>query len=137
PAVGYVAWATTPLFDRWQRLGVVHNGITPVGEVAWDQFILIVSAERDTMIAERTGPLLLRGGSPSTRMQPPDFLEFATGVIGLSAADIDRVEAGHAQHDPGDGWGSVPMPAGFAMLPAEMLLRPTVTPRRITVTELP
>src|SRR5690606_10827665 len=60
-----------------------------------------------------------------------------TGVIGLSADDIDRVEAGHAQHDPGDGWGSVPMPAGFAMLPAEMLLRPTVTPRRITVTELP
>ena len=132
-AIAFVAWATTPLFDRWQRLGVVQNGVTPLEVVAWDQFIVIISAEADTNAAERSGAMVLRGGSPSTRMQPPDFLEFATGVIGLSADEIDMLDQGHAAHHiPDDGWGMVPMPAGFAMPPAEMLLRPTVAPQRIS-----
>lgn len=137
PARSYIAWATTPLFDRWQRLGVVGNGVTPLDVVAWDQFVVVISAEQDSTATERSGPVMLRGGSPSTRMQPPDFLEFATGMIGLSAEEIDLIEQGHAHHAHDDGWGMVPMPEGFAMPPAEMMLRPTVTPRRIKATDIP
>src|SRR5690606_36084763 len=98
--------------------------------VALDQFIIVVSAERDSMVAEREGPLVMRGGSPSTRMQPPDFVEFASGLVGVSAEELDRVDQGHVHHDNGDGWTGVPMPVGFAMLPAEMLLRPGIAPLR-------
>jgi suppressor of ftsI len=137
PARSYIAWATTPLIDRWQRLGVVGNGVTPLDVVAWDQFVIVISAEQDSTVTERSGPVMLRGGSPSTRMQPPDFLEFATGMIGLTAEEIDLIEQGHAHHAHDDGWGMVPMPDGFAMPPAEMMLRPTVTPRRVKATDVP
>ena len=129
-ATVFVAWATTPTFQSWQRIAVVQNGVATAIPIALDQFILVVSAEPDSLGLERRGPLVMRGGSPSTRMQPPDFQEFASGLVGVSAQDLDRVEQGHVHHDTGDGWTGVPMPAGFAMLPAEMLLRPTVTPRR-------
>jgi suppressor of ftsI len=129
-ATVFVAWVTTPMFDRWQRLGPVRNGLTITSAIALDQFIIVVSAERDSLTPERQGPLVMRGGSPSTRMQPPDFVEFATGLVGVSVEDLDRIDQGHTNHDPGDGWMGVPMPAGFAMLPAEMLLRPAVAPRR-------
>lgn len=127
----YVAWAATPLFDRWVRLGTVHNGVTELTPVAFDQFSILVSVEVDSLAQERTGRIVMRGGSPSTRMLPPDFMEFLTGIIGVSREELEMVQSGHAHHDPGDGWGSVPMPPGFAMLPAEMLLRPTVTPWRL------
>jgi FtsP/CotA-like multicopper oxidase with cupredoxin domain len=129
-ATTYVAWATTPLFASWQRLGVVSNGTTPVAEVALDQFVIVVSAESDPEATARLGALVLRGGSPSTRIQPPDFLDFAAGIVGLDAGQLEAVASGHAGHDASDGWGMVPMPPGFAMLPGEMLLRPTVRPRR-------
>ena len=129
-ATVFMAWVTTPMFDTWRRLGVVRNGMNTTTTVALDQFIIVVSAERNPATTERQGPLVMRGGSPSTRMQPPDFQEFASGLFGVSAEDLDRVEQGHSQHDSGDGWTGVPMPPGFAMLPAEMLLRPAVAPRR-------
>ncbi|HRP07135.1 MAG TPA: hypothetical protein PLL69_01480, partial [Gemmatimonadales bacterium] len=115
-ATAYVAWAETPLFDRWVRLGTVRNGITALAPVAFDQFSILISAEADSLVTERTGRLVLRGGSPSTRMLPPDFMEFLTGIIGVSREELDMVQSGHAHHEPGDGWGSVPMPPGFAML---------------------
>lgn len=129
-ATVYVAWATTPLFAEWVRLGPVTNGMTAVGEVAFDQFVIVISAEPDAGVAERSGPLVLRGGSPSTRIQPPDFLDFVAGLVGVERDRWTMAVGGHAGHAVDDGWGTVPMPAGFAMLPAEMLLRPGVAPRR-------
>lgn len=145
-ATAFVAWATTPRFGTWLRLGTVRNGITILPEVALNQFIIVVTAERDSLTDERTGALVLRGGSPSTRMQPPDFQEFAAGLLGMSAGALAaQAEQGaqgakgakgdHAGHASASGvnategdvrWTSVPMPAGFAMLPAEMALRPAV-----------
>lgn len=128
-ATAYVAWVTTPLFAEWHRLGVVANGETAVGEVRFDQFVIVVSAEADPAATERRGALVLRGGSPSTRIQPPDFLDFTAGLVGVDADELAAVAGGHAQHGFDDGWGMVPMPVGFAMLPGEMLLRPGVRPR--------
>ncbi|MGH7658689.1 MAG: multicopper oxidase family protein, partial [Gemmatimonadales bacterium] len=64
-------------------------------------------------------------------MKPPDFLEFATGIVGLSAEELEGLD--HASHGGPDslGWTTVPRVPGFAMLPAEMLLRPE------TAAELP
>ncbi len=149
----YIAWVATPRFGEWTRLGVVHNGTTSLPEIALNQFIVLVTAESDSLVAERTGPLVLRGESPSTRMQPPDFQEFAVGVLGMSADALRAHEthgaqdttgripasaADHAEHrvpaapaaaasaSAATKWTTVPMPAGFAMLPAEMALRPGV-----------
>jgi FtsP/CotA-like multicopper oxidase with cupredoxin domain len=93
--------------------------------------VVVITAERDLAVREPSGPVVLRGGSPSTRMQPPDFQELSVGVVGLTAAEA----AGHSEHaahaapalpDEPLRWTTVPMPEGFAMLPAEMLLRPAV-----------
>lgn len=130
----FVAWLTTPLFGEWTRLGVVRNGTTLLPEVSLDKFMIVVSAERTAGGTARTGPLVVRGGSPSTRLQPPDFQELASGVMGLTTADLASLSpADHVHEDHPDGWPTVPMPAGFGMLPAEMLLRPNVAPRRVPV----
>jgi len=130
-ARGYVAWVTTPRYAEWISLGAVANGVTALQEVALNQFVVVITAERDLATREPSGPVVLRGGSPSTRMQPPDFQELSVGVVGLTAAEA----AGHGEHAahaapalPGEPirWTTVPMPEGFAMLPAEMLLRPAV-----------
>jgi FtsP/CotA-like multicopper oxidase with cupredoxin domain len=130
-ARGYIAWVTTPRYAEWTSLGAVANGVTGLPEVALNQFVVVITAERDLAVREPSGPVVLRGGSPSTRMQPPDFQELSVGVVGLTAAEA----AGHSEHaahaapalpDEPLRWTTVPMPEGFAMLPAEMLLRPAV-----------
>jgi FtsP/CotA-like multicopper oxidase with cupredoxin domain len=125
-ARSYVAWATTPLFSEWVRLGSVDNGVTEVGEVAFEQFVLVVSAESSDTVTERRGRLVLRGGSPSTRIQPPDLQQFAAGILDLSEAELRAATVpGHRHMAPDtNGWTTVPMPAGLTMLPGLMLLRP-------------
>jgi len=146
-ASAYVAWATTPRYGEWVRLGAVTNGTTTLAEIAFNQFIIVVTAEHDAATTERSGPVILRGGSPSTRMQPPDFMEFATGVIGMTADEL-AAQGDHSAHqmhqatsatDTVVRWTTVPMPEGFAMLPAEMALRPDVgahLPRAVATTPM-
>jgi FtsP/CotA-like multicopper oxidase with cupredoxin domain len=130
-ASAYVAWLTTPSYAEWISLGAVTNGVTLLPEIARNQFVVVITAERDARVRERSGPLVLRGGSPSTRMTPPDFQELAVGVVSLTADQVGAKD-GHVMHampgSPGDParWTTVPMPEGFAMLPAELLLRPDV-----------
>ena len=129
-ATVYVAWATTPRFAEFVNLGTVGNGTTTLAPIDFDQFVIVISAERSAAATDRTGRLVLRGGSPSTRLQPPDFQQFA-----LAIANVDSVSSAH-QHDasaasPGSSdarWTSVPMPAGIGMLSSEMALRPPATP---------
>lgn len=136
-ATAWVAWVTTPRYGTWVRLGAVGNGTTTLPEIAFNQFIVVITAEAHADAADRSGPVVLRGGSPSTRMSPPDFMEFATGVIGMTADELATQEhaahGGAAVRDPTDTatrWTTVPMPEGFAMLPAEMALRPGVGAQR-------
>jgi suppressor of ftsI len=117
----YVAWVTTPLMHPWHKLGEVRNGLTALGEIALDKFIVVVSAEPSAAVTERTGRLVLRGQSPSSRMRPPDVLEWSLGAV--------PAEAPHEHgHDVPGGWVAPPMPAGLTMLPAEMRLAPRVSP---------
>lgn len=68
-AQGYVAWAASPDLDAWDRLGTVRNGTTVLGEVARNKFMVVVTAEPDTLAATRRGRTVLSGRSPSSWMQ--------------------------------------------------------------------
>jgi suppressor of ftsI len=66
----FVAWATTPDLDPVIPLGAVANGRTVTGSIALERFIIMVSAERSARAKVRSGPLVLRGSSPSQLMAP-------------------------------------------------------------------
>src|SRR3989449_569528 len=124
----FVAWAAPPQMDTVIKLGEVRNGSTTLRAVELDKFVLLITAERDRRASEPRGRVVLRGQSPSTRLFPPDLLEFAIGAMGQPPG------AGHHRHGDSDGspdslhWPMVPMPPGLTMLPAEMALRPRVPP---------
>jgi FtsP/CotA-like multicopper oxidase with cupredoxin domain len=130
----YVAWLATPVMYPVVRLGVVRNGSTRLSEIALDKFVVLVTAERSARAKEPTGRVVLRGESPSSRLQPPDLMRFAIGAAALpNGADSEPME--HMNHDVSmqsgaDSlrWTTVPMPPNLTMLPAEMALKPTVAP---------
>jgi suppressor of ftsI len=129
PYTTYVAWAMPPVLDPVTRLGEVRNGQVRAGRIALDQFLLMVTAEASADVAERTGRLVLRGISASTRMQPHDLPFFLAGLLERrdSAGDV---HAGHADHgmQGGDGWVAPPMHPQIQMPAALMTLRPDVGP---------
>ena len=69
PFTAYVAWVAQPSLHPMKKLGVVRNGRTRLGEIALDKFLLFVTAERSGSVATQTGKVVLRGLSPSIRMQ--------------------------------------------------------------------
>ena len=71
----FVAWATTPELAQIMRLGPVSNGRTEVGPIDLERFLIMVSAEPSTAVRRRTGPLVLRGSSPSLLMAPHGVTE--------------------------------------------------------------
>ena len=117
--VRYVAWAATPVMYPIERLGDVTNGTTTLGPIEFNKFVVIITAEPEGGPADEwRGRLVLRGQSPSTRMLPPDLLEFSLGSESLNPSDTDD-----------SPWTrSPPVTPGLMMLPAMMSLRPRVTP---------
>ncbi len=119
----YVAWLTTPLLYPTIKLGEVRNGTVQVQDVDYNKFLILISAEKTADTDEREGRLVLRGGSPSTRMSPPDLLEFLIGATSNEATSTDHTHRDVAD----DGWLRPPMPSGVSMLPALMELDPPNT----------
>jgi FtsP/CotA-like multicopper oxidase with cupredoxin domain len=112
----YLAWVTTPTFDTMIRLGAVRNGENRLTEVAFNKFLVLVSAESSDTVTVRRGPLVLRGGSPGTIMSPH-------GVNRLPPAATD----GHAHHD--GGWEMpAPYPSVTPMVPGLEAMRPRAMP---------
>lgn len=130
----YIAWLATPVMYPVVRLGVVRNGATRLPEIALDKFVVLVTAERSARATQPTGRVVLRGESPSSRLQPPDLMRFAIGAAGApSGADSEPMK--HMNHhvsmqsSPNSvRWTTVPMPANLTMLPGEMALKPNVAP---------
>jgi suppressor of ftsI len=126
----YVAWAAPPAMHPVRRLGEITNGRTELDIVDLEKFAFLVTAETSGRAKEPMGRVILRGQSPSTRLFPPDLLEFSIGRMGQGSGGSHQ---GHRHEaSPGDSgparWTTVPMPPGLQMLPAEMALRPEVTP---------
>jgi FtsP/CotA-like multicopper oxidase with cupredoxin domain len=121
----YVAWAVPQTMHFATSLGVVQNGETDLVSVTLDKFLILVTAERSATIREPTGRLVLRGASPSTRMQPADLMAF---TIGATKPSTEHEHHTAAVINDSLRWTTVPMPPGLTMLPAEMELRPSVAP---------
>jgi FtsP/CotA-like multicopper oxidase with cupredoxin domain len=120
----YVAWAAPPTMYPVRKLGTVRNGRTRLLPLTLDPFVVLITAERSAAVREPTGRLVLRGQSPSSRLQPADLLQFAVGATSerdapVPPAPLDSTAA---------RWTGVPMSPGIAMLPAEMALRPAMAP---------
>ena len=69
PYSTYVAWAATTTLDKWHRLGPVTNGNSTVGQIEFNKFLLIITAEKDSAATEHKGPTALHGISPSGWLQ--------------------------------------------------------------------
>jgi hypothetical protein len=65
----YVAWEVTPDLSAWHRLGTVRNGLTTVGPVELNKFLLVITAEADSAGTAHRGPTILHGTSPSGWLQ--------------------------------------------------------------------
>jgi FtsP/CotA-like multicopper oxidase with cupredoxin domain len=124
----YVAWAASPQMDAVAKLGAVGNGRTTLPAIELDKFVILITAERDPHGREPRGRIVLRGQSPSTRLFPPDLLEFSIGAMGQAASTHDHAVGASGATADTLGWLMVPMPPGLRMLPAEMALRPHVAP---------
>ena len=126
----YLAWATTPVLTPLIKLGEVTNGVNLLPSVSFDKFLIIISAESSATVTERTGKLILRGSSPSTRLQPPDVQEFTLGGMFMDSASSHTHSHSPTTSDATSAkWTTVPMPANLTMLPAEMSLRPRIGAR--------
>ncbi len=116
----YVAWAYTVTMDSVVKLGVVHNGRTALGEIAREQFRVLVTAEADSSGHERRGRIVLRGTSPGARL-------LAHRDLMQAIAPGAPVLEGH-QHDAAR-WRMPPMTAGGMMtMPGMRHLMPSVSP---------
>ena len=104
------------------KLGVVANGTARLGRVAFDQFLILITAEASAGSSQRAGRLVLRGTSASVRMQPHDLAFVLAGFLASSST--------HAHHDPTDApgtWTPPPMHPQVVMPPEMMTLRPDVS----------
>jgi FtsP/CotA-like multicopper oxidase with cupredoxin domain len=117
--VTYVAWATPPVFDPVVKLGEVRNGRNDLGEIAFNKYLVLVTAEASAEVSERTGPLVIRGRSPSSRMAAHDLLALAPSAE--SGRDV-------AVHEFADLWSLPPMYEGVPRLPGIMAARPRAAP---------
>ena len=130
----WVAWLATPTMYPTLKLGEVRNGETPLPNIDWLKFLVMVTAERSVDVAEPTGKVALRGFSASWRMQPPDMTEFLYGAHVDSRAPSPNSVDPHAGHGAGTPapaavatWFHPPMPRGLAMMPSEMRLSAPAT----------
>ncbi|HUF27049.1 MAG TPA: multicopper oxidase family protein [Gemmatimonadaceae bacterium] len=141
----WVAWATTPTLSPMIRLGAVAAGRPARGEVAFDKFLVIVSAEHSDTVTDRRGRIALRGMSASNRLLPVDD---PVTLLGAAYPDADD-HSGHAGDAPApdahaghpvlaggaltpigsvSDWPMHPMDDRLFMPPGMMSLRPTVAP---------
>lgn len=136
----YVAWAMPPSLHPVTKLGVVRDGRLTRARVAYDQFMLLVTAEASAEVTEREGRLVLRGLSPSTRMQPHDLPFVLAGLLERRDAAEAGEHAAHARvHDahalrasPATGGWVPPAMHPQVSMPAQlMMLRPGVSPYRV------
>jgi suppressor of ftsI len=124
----YVAWVAPTTMHPVASLGEVRNGRTTLPTVSLEKFVILVTAEPSARVKEPAGRLVLRGQSPSTRLFPPDLLEFSIGSMSLPAVSEHHGHGAPPADSETPHWTSVPMPRGLTMLPAEMALRPAAAP---------
>lgn len=120
--MAYVLWSMPLTLNPVTPMAIVGNGAMTAGDVSLNKFMLLVSLESLPSaglagLTERTGPLVLRGRSPSARMEPHDLFQVS--------AFADPA-AGHAGHNT--TWPAPPMHPVARMSDAMHTLLPDVNP---------
>ena len=62
----YVAWIASAQLDRIERIGVLTPGTILRGRVAIPKFMVVITAEPNATGLKWTGPIVMRGTSPSS-----------------------------------------------------------------------
>jgi len=137
-AATFVAWATGANLHPEIRLGEVGAGDEATGRIALDRFMVLVSAEASPEVEERSGPIVLRGTSPSMRMLPHEAPWLFTPdphhhhPAPDPGADAEHQLHAHGQHLPHDPapleWRPPPMHPAVVMPAGIGALRPSVEP---------
>ncbi|HKK27321.1 MAG TPA: hypothetical protein VKB18_04510 [Gemmatimonadota bacterium] len=65
----YVAWAAPADLGSVRKIGAVGTDGTASGELAYEKFLVFVTAEPSADVTEKSGPILLQGLSPSGQMK--------------------------------------------------------------------
>lgn len=133
----FVAWAYTVALDSATKLGVVTNGRSELREINFNQFRILISAERSALVTKRAGKLVLRGTSPSTRLLAHrDFL-VSPGMLRddtiAATAAMPGMSHGNELRGNTNAWPMPPMMAGLPMMPGMTGLVPRVSPFRAGV----
>lgn len=69
PYTAYVAWEASTDLKAWTRLGRITNGVTTLGTLHLNKFLLVITAEGSDTVSTRSGPTVLNGNSPSSWLQ--------------------------------------------------------------------
>jgi len=143
----YVAWAYTLSLDSAMKLGPVTNGVVSLGEIAYPQFRVLITAERSPDVTERGRRLVLRGTSPSARLiAHRDLVAPAAPGAARDArpAANDAMAGMHGSaHGASEAWSMPPMPAwmsgrGMAgMRGVQPSVRPMVVGANVDAASLP
>ena len=120
PYTRFVLWAMPLTLWPMTNMGDITDGRNELGEVSLNKFMLLVTAEPDGDLGERSGPIVLRGRSPSSRLEPHDMFQ-----VSAFADPTDMPGAGHAHHGGAGPAGSPEMHPGVMMMDAMMTLRPS------------
>ena len=124
-----IAWAVTPQLRPVVKLGEVRDGSTRLGRIAFDRFLLLITAERQRR-RRAARPLVLRGTSASVRMQPHDLAFLLAGLIDkqgcVGRRSRSRRGGRRRQRRQGRGRRRRCTPT-VSMPPAFMSLRPDVS----------
>ena len=118
PYSRYVLWAMPLPLWPMTNTGEVANGRQELAEVSLNKFMLLLTAEPDGELEERSGPIVLRGRSPSSRLEPHDMFQVAAFA---DPSDMPG-DPGHDHHRMMNGPAMHP---GVVMMDAMMTLRPS------------
>ncbi len=116
----YIAWVSPLSLYPVEKLGIVNNGIQTLGEVSFNKYIVLITAELSEYAAEMSGPIVLRGRSPSSRLEAHDLLAIAP------AAEIGEVMQMNSV--TGSSWPAPPMYPEIPMLAGVMGVEPRIVP---------
>ena len=124
PYSSLVAWAAPLTLDSLVNLGAVFEGENSLAEVSLNKYLILITAEPGPDVADRSGPLLLRGRSPSSRMEAHDLTALAPAAeLGTTSG-----EHGHMSSSAASAWSRPPMYPGVPMLAGVMEAVPSVSP---------
>ncbi len=65
-ATTFVVWIASAQLDRIEKVGALVPGASTRGRVAMPKFMVVITAEPDARGARWTGPIVMRGNSPSS-----------------------------------------------------------------------